>query len=832
MRKSIIILLCFISLSVSAQFTDTLWVTPRGNDTNTGQDSSSSGAWLTWTKAFATADAGDLVYIRGGVYISENERNHPRIDPYGYIYTATGHIGTKANPIAFRAYPPDYESGNFPILDCKNHIPYEGGSIIHGITISQTEYVQLKGLTIRNLWQRGLVNLPVGILILLAENLTFENCTIHDVSGRGVGGDVIVGYLDALETPNIITQDSTYWINCDFYNLCDSTSANPGNAADGIKVTLNGRTSTDYPHSYWKLTGCRFWNFSDDGTDIGGPGQVIHENCWSSSTSKFAPLGIEGNGFKAGGIDWSTHRVPADSLLTTNWRIFRNCIAVNCNGFGYYDVDYIPYFRTRSLYYNNIAYNDTVGFSAMNNHSFRPRNTIYKNNIVYESNKYENGIYVQVEIGSNTAPAYPESHNTWDAFDPSPGSWPFFHITDTVTLNIDDFVSVNADQLFAARDSTGKQPDVTTFRLTGESDLIAAGINVGMSATPDIGIDWSYYDLTYGAGEEAPAETNAPTVYSNSATSIKSVDAVTGGNITSDGGATITARGIVWGTSANPTLSNNVITVSGTTGSFTVTLTGLSSNTTYHARSYATNSAGTSYGADVSFTTKEYTPIMNGTLIMIAPDGKTIVISYNEKIYDYDGNEYIYAIIGNQQWMTKNYRCTKYADGTPIPNLTLAADWIADATGAYCSYDNNASNIQDYGLLYNSYAVENAHGLAPAGWRVPTQTDIETLVSYIGGESVGGGKLKTAGLNYWDSPNTGATNEYDFNGVGAGYRLFSDGIFESIKSSSFIWSTTPAIADPNNRYAGMVLQYNNNSVSSNDNTNRENGFSVRLMRDN
>jgi hypothetical protein len=81
-----------------------------------------------------------------------------------------------------------------------------------------------------------------------------------------------------------------------------------------------------------------------------------------------------------------------------------------------------------------------------------------------------------------------------------------------------------------------------------------------------------------------------------------------GGNASADGGATITDRGICWNTSTNPTISNSHAHTTGTTGSYTLDITGLSSNTIYYVRSFATNSEGTSYGANESFTT----PVFSG----------------------------------------------------------------------------------------------------------------------------------------------------------------------------------------------------------------------------
>lgn len=94
-----------------------------------------------------------------------------------------------------------------------------------------------------------------------------------------------------------------------------------------------------------------------------------------------------------------------------------------------------------------------------------------------------------------------------------------------------------------------------------------------------------------------------PTVITNQPDNIKDISARANGDVTSDGGGTITERGIVISTSPNPTISDTKYIVSGTTGAFSANLINLLQNTTYHIRAYATNSAGTSYGSDVSFTT-------------------------------------------------------------------------------------------------------------------------------------------------------------------------------------------------------------------------------------
>ena len=100
---------------------------------------------------------------------------------------------------------------------------------------------------------------------------------------------------------------------------------------------------------------------------------------------------------------------------------------------------------------------------------------------------------------------------------------------------------------------------------------------------------------SYGADTVFSTPT-APTVTTNTVTGITQTAATSGGNVTSDGGAAVTVRGVCWSTSVNPTTSNSKTTNGSGMGSFTSSITGLSQGTTYHVRAYATNSVGTSYG--------------------------------------------------------------------------------------------------------------------------------------------------------------------------------------------------------------------------------------------
>ena len=107
--------------------------------------------------------------------------------------------------------------------------------------------------------------------------------------------------------------------------------------------------------------------------------------------------------------------------------------------------------------------------------------------------------------------------------------------------------------------------------------------------------------------EEEEAELTPPTVITSEVIDITETTAVSGGNVTDDGGATVTARGICWSISQNPTLDDNdgITTDGNGTGTFTSNLINLTANTTYYVRAYATNEKGTSYGDEMSFTTEE-----------------------------------------------------------------------------------------------------------------------------------------------------------------------------------------------------------------------------------
>ena len=143
--------------------------------------------------------------------------------------------------------------------------------------------------------------------------------------------------------------------------------------------------------------------------------------------------------------------------------------------------------------------------------------------------------------------------------------------------------------------------------------------------------------------------------------------------------------------------------------------------------------------------------------------------------------------IGTQTWSVNNLDVITYRNGDPIPQVTDVRQWATLTTGAWCYYNNDSANNVVYGKLYNWYAVNDSRGLVPLGWHIPSDEEWYTLIDYLGGVGIAGGKMKSVS-SLWISPNTGATNSSGFSGLPAGLRG-NNGNFFDIREYSNWWST-------------------------------------------
>lgn len=202
----------------------------------------------------------------------------------------------------------------------------------------------------------------------------------------------------------------------------------------------------------------------------------------------------------------------------------------------------------------------------------------------------------------------------------------------------------------------------------------------------------------------------------------------------------------------------------------------------------------------------------------------------NNSVTDIDGNVYSTVTIGTQTWMAENLKTTRYRNGDPIPNVISDSQWGYLYTGAYCWYDNNIVNKDVYGALYNGYAVKDSRNIAPQGWHVPSKEEWTTLINYLGGDSVAGGKMKVAGTAYWNSPNTDASNSSGFNAMPAGYRQRGTGIFMYKGAFTYFRTTTDETSSGYDS-AWLVMLFGESGVSRTTYAEKTGGLSVRCIKD-
>jgi uncharacterized protein (TIGR02145 family) len=256
--------------------------------------------------------------------------------------------------------------------------------------------------------------------------------------------------------------------------------------------------------------------------------------------------------------------------------------------------------------------------------------------------------------------------------------------------------------------------------------------------------------------------TTTPVVLTKPVTKFNSTSVTIGGEIIDNGDDLITEYGIYWSVLQSPVLTGVKRRIGRGTGAFSDTISGLNQNTTYYVKAYATNSAGTSFGAELSFSLNDGSP----------------------SVTDSDGNIYNAIKIGDQVWMGENLKTTKSSDGVPIQYANYFLP-VSSINASYYCWNNDISEFKHiYGGLYTYTAAMKA---CPVGWHLPTEAEWRTLASFLGGESVAGGKMKVPGESLWFPPNTGATNESNFSAIAGGYRSSTES--SRINESTFFWSS-------------------------------------------
>lgn len=353
----------------------------------------------------------------------------------------------------------------------------------------------------------------------------------------------------------------------------------------------------------------------------------------------------------------------------------------------------------------------------------------------------------------------------------------------------------------------------------------------------------TYYVRAYATNSEGTAYGNQksfitlvtiPTLMTNDVGNVTGDWAFGGGTVITDGGTPVTARGVCWSTLQNPTINDRLTTNGSGVGDFFSNITGLTPDTTYYVRAYATNSEGTAYGNEVSFISTnpyETQPCSGATII------------------DYDSNTYNTVQIGTQCWMKENLKTTHYANGDSIlhgsGNSTTTAYWYYP--------NNNSDNKSTYGLLYNwkaamgsssgsSASPSGVQGICPTGWHVPSDAEWTALTNFVRSQSqyccssnasyIAKALASSVGWNsylYFGAEcvpgkyfeNNDATG---FSAVPAGNYYYT---FNSLGYVAYFWSTTEYNSICAYR---RTIEYSNTGVYRHQ-SEKEFGHTVRCLRD-
>jgi len=266
-------------------------------------------------------------------------------------------------------------------------------------------------------------------------------------------------------------------------------------------------------------------------------------------------------------------------------------------------------------------------------------------------------------------------------------------------------------------------------------------------------------------------------------------------------------RGVCWSVNPNPDVRENKIMGSSSTDTFTIKLTGLTANTKFYIRTYATSIAGTGYGNEI------------------------IVPTFSSNaIEDCEGNFYDQINIGTQVWLKENLRTKKFRDGSSINKVTDAKTWFSTLIGPF--YDEkfeDSIDFYNYGRIYNSEAVLDSRNLCPVGWHIPSDAEWNTLVTFLGGADIAGEKLKE--VSGWTSVPS-ATNESGFSALPGSYPMKNTispfGIPRTVYTYSTGYSAYWWSSDLN--FRGLIN--NSHAVSSTPyNSSFASAYSIRCIKD-
>jgi uncharacterized protein YjdB len=442
MKEILLLFLFTFSTFVSAR---TYYVAPNGTNGTYPTRGTITNPWGTFQYAFDNAVAGDTVYFRGGVWYPTTYALH---DPT----QAHGHNGTYSQPICFFNYP-----GEEPVFDASKF----SGVTDYTILVDHSTYIKFRGITIRNHKQVSAGQTIVGMTLANGGTYYMDRMVSHNNGGHGFQA---LGY------------DTLYYINCDSHNNSDTLTG--GNTADGFAGGSGGTVNDTLKMTYF--IGCRAWQNSDDGFDLGITKQFFLSNCWAflNGDRSLGP-DTEGDGIKT---NISNVRVPGKR------RIQNSISAFNQGGAFTHQNLTDPFQGPVADWVNNTAYKCHDGYFfpfGDFNQSLGGGRVNFRNNIVYKMVAYMTIPFSWTDMKYVTQ----QNNSIIMKMD-----YPYYNNWSSVTVTDADFITTDSitgiAQMKAARKTDGSLPDMTFLKLTATSDLIDKGTNIGLpfsGSAPDLG---------------------------------------------------------------------------------------------------------------------------------------------------------------------------------------------------------------------------------------------------------------------------------------------------------------------------------------------------------
>jgi hypothetical protein len=451
-----------------------IFVAADGDDENPG---TIEAPFASIQKAQQVANAGDTIYIRGGLYQPTEEDISQVVNGLFASITFLNKSGTEGNPINYWAYP-----GETPVFDFSNIRP-EGRRVV-GIYV-QGSYLHLKGLEMTGIQTTITSHTESYCIYSRGNNNIYEQIVMHDNVGTGLRHFAGGGNL---------------FLNCDAYNNWDNVSEDKtgsNNDGFGCHPSLGAAVNV--------FKGCRAWFNSDDGFDvIRADESVVFDSCWAfynGYSSSFQSLG-DGNGFKIGGFAFDQANEIPDVIPR---HTIRFCVAVRNKANGFYANHHLG----GNDWFNNSGYNNaTSDFNMLNRPSRENATNI--DGPGYDHVMKNNMAFAQFGTGVSNIPP---DLNTLEA-----NTW-------TLGINVaaTDFISIEMDQLATARNDDGSLPSIDFLFPSSGSAVIDAGVNIDfpfLGASPDLGAfefdgTSSTYEVNGNESEQISLFQNHPNPFDN-----------------------------------------------------------------------------------------------------------------------------------------------------------------------------------------------------------------------------------------------------------------------------------------------------------------------------